>query len=344
MNICFIGPQAMRAVSGGVDTQAGFTAKCLQELGEEITFYNPWERYNWEKIDIAHIFRAGFDTYSIAQFLYEIKKPFVVSPVFYSLHSPIKIKSFLLMSKLARKVCKGILTDLDCVHDICQFSSGILPNTNKEKELIKEALYIPYEKSYVIPNGVEERFANSDPSIFVNKYGIKDFILSVGNLGYKRKNMLNLIYALEKIDHPAVLIGAVYNNEYGLKCRERIEKSKNILWLDAIAHEDPMLASVYAACKVFALPSLFETPGIAALEAALAGANIVITEYGGTKEYFKDMAEYVKPDNISSIRETILKALSYSTNTKLKMHILSRYTWPEVVEKTLAVYNNICRK
>jgi len=43
-----------------------------------------------------------------------------------------------------------------------------------------------------------------------------------------------------------------------------------------------MLASAYAACDVFVLPSMFETPGIAALEAGLAGAKIVITKYGGT--------------------------------------------------------------
>ncbi len=33
-------------------------------------------------------------------------------------------------------------------------------------------------------------------------------------------------------------------------------------------HDDPLLASAYAAARVFALPSWFETPGLAALEAA----------------------------------------------------------------------------
>ena len=44
-----------------------------------------------------------------------------------------------------------------------------------------------------------------------------------------------------------------------------------VRWLGASDHDDPLLASAYAAARVFALPSWFETPGLAALEAALAG-------------------------------------------------------------------------
>ena len=55
-------------------------------------------------------------------------------------------------------------------------------------------------------------------------------------------------------------------------------------------HDDPLLASAYAAARVFALPSWFETPGLAALEAALAGARWSITPFGCTREYFGDHA------------------------------------------------------
>ena len=44
-------------------------------------------------------------------------------------------------------------------------------------------------------------------------------------------------------------------------------------WLGRLDHHDPLLASAYAAARVFALPSWFETPGLAALEAALAGCS-----------------------------------------------------------------------
>ena len=46
---------------------------------------------------------------------------------------------------------------------------------------------------------------------------------------------------------------------------------------------------------MFALPSWFETPGLAALEAALAGCSVVITPFGSTREYFGDLVEYARP-------------------------------------------------
>ena len=344
MNICFIVPQVMKAVSGGLNVQVSKIAETLKQKGIDVTFYNPWETYDWDKIDLAHIFKTEFETYHIAQWLHESKTPFAVSPVFYNLHNPISIRIFLTMSKTVQKLIKGVRTDLDCVRDICQFSIKVLPNTYAEKKFIEKGIGISPEKIKVIPNGVEKLFAYADPSLFIKTHGLKDFILSVANFGYKRKNMLNLIYALEKIDHPAVLIGTIYNNAYGNKCRERMKKSKNILWLNAVDHNDPILASAYAASKVFVLPSYFETPGLTALEAGLAGANIVITPYGGTKEYFGTMAEYVNPLDISSIKNCITTALDKNPNPELKKHIFDTYAYPAIAEKLVTCYQEIISK
>ena len=344
MNICLIGPQVMKTVSGGISTQVDNIVSSLKQKGVGVTFFNPWKTYDWGKIDLAHIFRADLETYSIAQWLHESKIPFAVSPVFYNMHKPLNIRLLIRTSRMVKRFIAGVRTDLDCVHDICQYSNKVLPNTYAEKKFIEKGIGIKSEKIYVTPNGVEERFANADPEPFIKKYGLKDFILSVGNFGYKRKNMLNLIYALENIDHPAVLIGTIYNNAYGNKCRDLIQKSNNILWLDAINHNDPMLASAYAACKVFALPSYFETPGLTALEAALAGATIVITPYGGTKEYFGNMAEYVNPKETSSIEYCIIKALEKKPNPELQKHIFNTYTYPVIIDKLITAYQGIANK
>ena len=68
-----------------------------------------------------------------------------------------------------------------------------------------------------------------------------------------------------------------------------------VAWLGRLDHDDPLLASAYAAARVFALPSWFETPGLAALEAALAGCAVVITPYGSTREYFGGLVAYARP-------------------------------------------------
>ena len=123
----------------------------------------------------------------------------------------------------------------------------------------------------------------------------------MGHIGPARKNVLGLIRALRTIDHPAVIIGKIIGKE-GEQCLKEAAENKNILIIPGLENESEMLASAYAACDVFALPSLFETPGIAALEAALAGSKIVITPHGGTREYFGTMAHYVDPHSVDSIR------------------------------------------
>jgi glycosyltransferase involved in cell wall biosynthesis len=115
-------------------------------------------------------------------------------------------------------------------------------------------------------------------------------------------------------------------------------RHKQILLLDRMENDSAMLASAYAACRVFALPSLFETPGIAALEAALAGAHIVITPHGGTREYFGDMAAYVEPDSVEAIRAGILLKLDAAPEERLREHIRQNFLWSRVAQLTAEVY------
>ena len=120
-------------------------------------------------------------------------------------------------------------------------------------------------------------------------------------------------------------------------------KHKHIRLIDGLGNDSAMLASAYAACEVFALPSLFETPGIAALEAGLAGAKIVITPHGGTRDYLGAMATYVEPDDEGSIRQGIEVALRTAKDTKLKEHIAGKFLWKHVAAQTGAIYKEVTR-
>jgi len=143
------------------------------------------------------------------------------------------------------------------------------------------------------------------------------------------------------VNHPAVIIGRIIKGEYGDACVREAAKHKHILLIDGLDNSSDMLASAYAACDVFVLPSLFETPGIAALEAGLAGAKVVVTKFGGTTEYFGPMAEYVDPRSVESIRNGVLKALNVSKNPELREHIRKEFLWQRVAERTASAYRQV---
>jgi glycosyltransferase involved in cell wall biosynthesis len=313
--------------------------KYLQEKGHYVELFNMWQSVNkLDQFDIVHLVGSNLSIYGLARSLKHRNINFVVEPVFFSRHSPSFLRIVSSIDKSGRKLFPGFWLDYGFIRDICNWSELILPNTGEERDLISKGFKIADTKFKVIANGVSERFLNADPSLFFEKYGVKDFILYVGHIGPKRKNVLALVKALEKISYPAVIIGKMLDTGETREVKKLIDKKNNIMWIDELPNDSPLLASAYAACDTLVLPSQFETPGIAALEAGLAGAKVVITSLGGTKEYFKNMAIYVEPDSIDSIKRGIESSLSSGKSKKLREFIKSNFLWGIIAEKTVNVY------
>lgn len=336
MKVGFVAPLGIAAVNGGVRTQALQTAKALQNLGVDVEFISPWQ--DTIEVDLIHIFVAGPDTLGILKRCSELGIRTVLSPVFFSNRSSSTIKTALKFEQFLSFLGSGIRSDFGIKAEACRIADLILPNTTEEAQLIIDGFNVDPRKILVIPNGVENRFKDADPKLFMDTYGIKDFVLFVGEAGAPRKNVIKLLEAATRIEAQIVIIGSFYDDEYGRKCRELSQKADNVLLIETLEHDSKLLESAYSACHSFVLPSFYETPGIAAMEAGLAGANVVITERGGTKDYFKDMAEYIIPEDVSSIINTINNSLLKKKSTELKNEIAKNFTWDKIGEKTKNTY------
>jgi len=342
MKIYFATYQALLMNKGGPTYKIFSLQKNLLKLGIEVHLYNMWnlEQQPTNK-DLVHLFTANLNTYPLARNLQVAGIPYVVNPIFFSNHKAGMIRKYLSLEKIAGKLLKRSYSDYTITQKICQQSQKVLPNTKAEAELLQQALAIAPEITEVIHNGVEKRFAAANSAEFKKKFGLEDFVLYVGHLGSLRKNGVNIVKALQKMDVPAVIIADVLQTPQGIWCEEQIAASNNITLIKWIEHEDSLLASAYAACHTFILPTKFETPGRAALEAGLAGANIVITPHGGTKEYFEDMAEYAQPNSVNDIVRATEKMLNKRKDDKLKQHILNNFTWEKIAEQTWQLYKKI---
>lgn len=224
--------------------------------------------------------------------------------------------------------------------DFLELSDIILPNSRIEAADLSHEFRIDSSKFFPVHLGVEKSYLNARPDAFVKKHGLKDFVLYVGRID-QGKNILTLLQACENIEIPLVLIGRPNNweQEYFKKCKQVAEKRRNSHFLGFLPPDSEELISAYAAAKVFVLPSWLEIPGLSALEAGLAGCNIVITSRGSTREYFKNYALYVNPGSKEDIREKILEAYEKPKNDNLKQYILNNYTWEKTAERTLEAYS-----
>lgn len=341
MKVGIVAPLSITVVNGGVRTQASKTAEYLTQMGVDCKLLSPWVSFEESDLDIIHVFSSGIETHEFVVLAKKKGFKIALSPVFFSTRSSFAIKSGIRFASILKKVSPGLRLDFEIKKKSCELADLVLPNTYEELRLIRDGLQIQEKKLKMIPNGVEARFANASPDLFIDKYGLKDFVLFTGQADAQRKNVLGLVKAMKGLDKDVVIIGSLSNSSY---CNEILDTSKansNIHFIETLNHDSELLASAYAAAHTFILPSYYETPGIAALEAALAGVNIVITQHGGTKDYFGEHATYVNPYSTNSIRAGILQSLEKKPDTALKNDILTNFTWEQIASKTLEQYKRV---
>jgi len=89
------------------------------------------------------------------------------------------------------------------------------------------------------------------------------------------------------------------------------------------------------------MPSLRETPSIASLEAAAAGAKVLTTDLGSPREYFADGAVYVDPYNVNNMMGAIEETIQRKPDAKLKDVVWEKYRWDVVVDDLVEAYSTV---
>lgn len=191
----------------------------------------------------------------------------------------------------------------------------------------------------IVPNCADpEVFAGADPTGFTARYGLRDFVISVGHFE-GRKNQLMLLYALRDTGLPIVLVGAAHRSDpaYFDLCRQYAPEGT--LFISQLSQSE--LASAFAAARVHALPSWTEGASLAGIEAAMAGCNIVVGDRAGEWEYYGEEAFYCNPASVSSIRaavERAFRAVDPERKERIRKRVLAEFTFENAAERTLHAY------
>jgi len=240
-----------------------------------------------------------------------------------------------------KRMHKGVLQMLYKGHyglmkEIVDNTSVFLPNSDSEMKRVATEFKLKNPKYVSIPNAIDKSvFTDTDDNQTNPFLKHKDCILCAARIE-GRKSTLNLVRAVKNTKYQLVLVGKESQNQKEYVNQVHLEAGKNVTFLGAISHEE--LKKLYQVCKVHALVSWMETPGLSSLEAAAMGKNIVVTTKGDTYDYFEDYAFYCEPDDIESIKKAITKAYDGPVNPKLKQKILEKYTWEQTAIETLKAY------
>lgn len=332
MNIAFVMyPGACFMGKGdGTKMQAVIWKEALEKKGHTVTCLTPWEGYDWKSFDIIHVFGFGLWNYDFIHWGSKINPNFVFSPII-DTNTPMfayKLATYLGCRKLRLFTQNYMLRLLRS--DIKMFYA----RTNYEAKYLREGYGIDENKISLVP--LSFRMNQYNPNV-----EREPFCLFAGTMTQERKNVANLIRAAVKYGFKLVLVGNTGNEKSFFKLKQLIGNSSNIEVKGFVSEEE--LLALYNKAKVFALPSLNEGVGLVALEAAVHGCNIVITNNGGPKEYYVNgLANLVDPYNVDDIGLNIMQSLENNNQQPaLRNHILNNYSIDSCVDKLIDSYYKV---
>lgn len=302
---------------GGGEIQLLKYAEYLPAHGVEVRLHDPW-RNGLGEADVFHFFSCIGGSGHFCNYIRGRRIPLVISSSLW--------------------IGEGTEAQYPADEIRAQLGLADVVVTNSVSECQQLARVLDLDPELFVPvmNGFDPWFSAAGPALFRDAFGLREpFVLCVGNIE-PRKNQLALVRAMRGAALPLVLIGHRRDEAYADAVLA--EGGEAVRYLGPIAHEDPRLASAFAACAAFVLPSTLETPGLAALEAAAAGAAVVITAEGSTREYFSDAAVYVDHRDVADIRRGIDRALATGPRPELRGLVTERYGWMTVTAELAKVY------
>lgn len=357
------------SVPGGDTIQLKKTKEALERLGCSVDLSLEL-RPNLEQYDLVHLFNLTRvqETFIQIENAVSQNKPIAFSTIYwpnteFEKNANIGIRSLLgkvltidQMESLKATAKYFLLGNMDegtqyLMHHsyqemqrfILEHTNVFLPNAQEEMNQIEKVLGFkaPADKTVVVPNAIDIDAAKFALQTECHDYDdFKDWLICVGRID-TRKNQLKLIEAIKDSNYKLVLVGkqSPGQSAYYKRVMKAIEGNPQIHYIESI--DNAKLYQLYKVCRVSVLPSWFETPGLVSLEAAAMGCNIVVSDKGTTKDYFKNYAFYCDVMDSNSIRKQIEAAYHKEFDKRLQDMIFADYTWEKAGAATLKGYKMV---
>jgi len=338
---------------GGDTVQMLQTRAALERLGVCVDIDSS-ETANVSEYDLVHVFNSLVMPAAYYQIMNAKRacKPVAYSPIFWNISSlPVPVSFSREINTFTNRVLKRI-SGRELVSregHACEITTRIrqeaaflasdilLPNAESEHDQIRSMFPRINNTAHIIPNGVDEDIASGNEERFRSSTGIQgQFVLCLASI-CPRKNQLRLAAACRSLGLLFVAIGGCnkLNQTYLSECRKAAGNS--MIYIEALPHE--AVKDALSACRIHALASSIETPGLATLEAAACGKNVVVCNRGSVQEYLGNDAFYCDYFSVNSIARAIKAAWDAPPPVSLTNRILTDFTWNRAAELTLSAYN-----
>jgi hypothetical protein len=314
----------------GVVRQGLTWAKGLSNFGVEVEFPVAHETFDWTQCDLVHLFQYGSWAEPIIAAAARYNIPVILSPIV-DRSAPYGWRG-----RVASKIpfeFFGLRQRHRTLSTIMRSCERVLARSELEKSSLRDISTKP-SKIEIVRLGIE-----SPPDLLRDAAAKSAHVFHMSHLNQGRKNVRALVQACRSLGVPLRLAGKISDPEFAAWLNRQCEAHSGLTYLGTLSEKRKW--EEMGAARVFCLPSLNEGIGLVALEAYLAGAQIVLTERTGGVEYFDGDIEVCNPASIESIAYCIDRALKKPVRNGTRLDDVKRFSNEASVDKLFKVYKEI---
>jgi len=227
----------------------------------------------------------------------------------------------------------------------------IIAISEQTKRDIIQFLKVPEGKIRVVYQGCHQAFKENQGEEFLNsvkeKYNLPErFILNVGTVEV-RKNLLNIVKAINGTEIPLVVIGR--KTTYFKKVQKYLKKNKlesQVHFLENVSMEE--LAAIYKLADLFVYPSFFEGFGIPVIEALFSKTPVITSNLSCLPEAGGPDSIYINPHNFEDLKAKILflwnNESERNRRAEKSFEFVQKFNDKVIAENLQAVYQELRAK
>jgi glycosyltransferase involved in cell wall biosynthesis len=331
MRVLFYHLTPFALAHGGLQTQILQTRQALETLGVEVEFLRWWDQN--QAGDLLHFFgRVGANTLQLAQ---ARGMKVVQAELLTEQGSRSRIRLELqkafrrVMTMASLQLCGRLFS-----WDSYRLADACIALTEWEASLMRELYGAPAGKTYVVPNGVEEVFLNSQPA------SRGPWLVCTATIT-ERKRVVELAEAAVRARTPLWVIGKPYaeSDAYAQRFAALARAHPGTLRYEGPIQDRARLAQVYREARGFVLLSAMESLSLSALEASACGCPLLLSRLPWATTVFRETSCYCRI-GLSPARTAGVVRQFYDVAPGLKPP-LRPLSWLEVGRQLKSIYETL---